>query len=103
MLANTFPAVTCSTKHITTNDFVDAVDAAAPGSAIVYALGDLAMSAPYGGELIGLRSIVWRYHTEGRGHLTQRRRPDVKLGKDAAFEYIFTTAAPPWHGRVGRH
>jgi hypothetical protein len=86
---------TFGTNHQSVNDFRTAVALATPGSAIIYAFGDLAVSAPYSGELSGLRTLVQGLAAKGDGCLTQRRRTDARFfrGGGACFEYIFTKAS----------
>jgi len=83
------------TKHLSVNEFERAVAAAAPGASIVYATGDLALSAQWSPALTELRAAVRLLHDLGRGVLLQRRRPDLRYvgsGGGACFDYLFVKA-----------
>lgn len=88
--------VTAGTNHLTGDEFIDALADAEPGTAVNYAVGDLAFSAPGSAELILLRGLAWKRYVAGLGYLTQRRR-----GTNL-FEYIFTVATPRRRSEVAR-
>jgi len=86
---------TRGTKHLAVNEFVDAVVAAAPGASIVYATGDLALSAQWSPELHATRAMARAYHSAGKGRLFQRRRPDLNYtgtGGGCCYDYLFVKA-----------
>jgi hypothetical protein len=88
---------TRGTKHLAVNEFIDAVVDAAPGASIVYASGDLALSAQWSQEVIEMRAVARRFHDQGRGQLFQRRRPDLHYtgtGGGCCYEYLFVKALP---------
>ena len=79
------------TEYITVDAFLDRVESAKPGEAIVYAVGDLACAAAQQPDLFALRRHVWRLHEAKRIALTQRvclDRPFITGGR--SFEYLAT-------------
>jgi hypothetical protein len=77
------------------NEFIDAIVDAGPGASIVYATGDLALSAQWSQELIETRAVARRFHDQGRGQLVERRKPDLRFigtGGGCCFDYLFVKA-----------
>lgn len=89
------------TFHMTMNDFRDAMIEAAPGTAIVYATGDLAFERAahrisIASELDQLAKMVYAHHERGDVCLTQKRV------KENVFEYRATKCAEPLSCRSAR-
>jgi hypothetical protein len=86
---------TRGTKHLAVNEFVAAVDVAMPGDVIVYATGDLAVSAQWSRDLYSTRLMARAYCEAGKGRLFQRRRPDFPFNSaGCCFDYLFVKALP---------
>lgn len=83
---------TNGTMHLSTNDFADLFAEAEPGEAIVYAIGDVGFSAPYGAELTQLKKMVWERFEAGLLCLTQRASRELAFEKAGgrSFHYIAT-------------
>jgi hypothetical protein len=85
--------LTRGTTHLTMSEFELALALAKPGEQIVYATGDLGVSAVYSTELTRLRGHTQALNESRAGFLTMRRLADVVFVRGgASFEYIFTKA-----------
>lgn len=82
------------TSHMTSAEFVSALEMARPGENIVYATGDIAYSANDSSafELRILAKTVRSRSEEGLGRLFQRPCKTQRLMGGRAFQYIFKVA-----------
>lgn len=86
---------TRGTLHLKANDFVDRFAEAAPGTAILYAIGDVGFSAPFGAELARLKRLAQERSEAGLACLTQRVNADLRFEPvgGRSFHYIATKRA----------
>jgi hypothetical protein len=87
---------TFQTQHLTINQLSDALLAAPPGAAIIYATGDLNTDRYRSrerknaneAELVGVDNFAWESYLNGRVLLTQRKLASSR------YQYIATKRLP---------